>query len=169
MNIVKMKPDHWPAVKKIYQEGIATGDATFQESPPASWQDWSEGHLENCSLVCLDDQMVVGWAAISPVSKRPVYQGVGEVSVYVKKSYQGQGVGDKLLNNLVIISEQEEIWTLQAGIFQENEKSLILHKKFGFREVGVRKKIGKMGYGHLSGVWRNVVLLEKRSQNVGVN
>jgi len=169
MNIVKMKPDHWPAVKKIYQEGIATGDATFQESPPASWQDWSEGHLENCSLVCLDDQGVVGWAAISPVSKRPVYQGVGEVSVYVKKSCQGQGVGDKLLNNLVIISEQEGIWTLQAGIFQENEKSLILHKKFGFREVGVRKKIGKMGYGHLSGVWRNVVLLEKRSQNVGVN
>jgi len=169
MNIVKMKPDHWPAVKKIYQEGIATGDATFQESPPASWQDWSEGHLENCSLVCLDDQMVVGWAAISPVSKRPVYQGVGEVSVYVKKSCQGQGVGDKLLNNLVIISEQEGIWTLQAGIFPENEKSLILHKKFGFREVGVRKKIGKMGYGHLSGVWRNVVLLEKRSQNVGVN
>lgn len=169
MNIVKMKPDHWPAVKKIYQEGIATGDATFQESPPASWQDWSEGHLENCSLVCLDDQGVVGWAAISPVSKRPVYQGVGEVSVYVKKSCQGQGVGDKLLNNLVIISEQEGIWTLQAGIFPENEKSLILHKKFGFREVGVRKKIGKMGYGHLSGVWRNVVLLEKRSQNVGVN
>ncbi len=86
-----MKPDHWPAVIKIYQEGIATGDATFQESPPASWQDWSEGHLENCSLVCLDDQGVVGWAAISPVSKRPVYQEVGEVSVYVKKKLSGAG------------------------------------------------------------------------------
>jgi len=100
-----MKPDHLPVVKKIYQEGIATGDATFQESPPDSWQDWSDGHLENCSLVCLDDRGVVGWAAISPVSSRPVYMGVGEVSVYVKKGCQGQGVGDKLLNNLVIISE----------------------------------------------------------------
>jgi phosphinothricin acetyltransferase len=169
MNIVKMKPDHWPAVKRIYQEGIATGDATFQESPPASWQDWSDGHLENCSLVCLDDQRVVGWAAISPVSNRTVYNGVGEVSVYVIKSCQGQGIGEKLLNKLINISEQEGIWTLQAGIFPEKEKSLLLHKKYGFHEVGVRKRIGKMGYGHLSGVWRNVVLLEKRSQNVGLN
>jgi phosphinothricin acetyltransferase len=169
MNIVKMKPDHWPAVKRIYQEGIATGDATFQESPPASWQDWSDGHLENCSLVCLDDQRVVGWAAISPVSNRPVYKGVGEVSVYVIKSCQERGIGEKLLNKLINISEQEGIWTLQAGIFPENEKSLLLHKKYGFHEIGVRKRIGKMGYGHLSGVWRNVVLLEKRSQNVGIN
>ena len=169
MNIVKMKPDHWPAVKRIYQEGIATGDATFQESPPASWQEWSDGHLENCSLVCLDDQRVVGWAAISPVSNRPVFKGVGEVSVYVIKSCQEQGIGEKLLNKLINISEQQGIWTLQAGIFLENEKSLLLHKKSGFHEVGVRKRIGKMGYGHLSGVWRNVVLLEKRSQNVGIN
>ena len=164
-----MKLDHWPAVKRIYQEGIATGDATFQESPPASWQDWSDEHLENCSLVGLDDQRVVGWAAISPVSSRSVYLGVGEVSVYVIKSCQGLGIGEKLLNKLIKISEQEGIWTLQAGIFPENEKSLKLHKKFGFHEVGVRKRIGKMGYGHLSGVWRNVVLMEKRSQNVGLN
>ena len=164
-----MKPDHWPAVKRIYQEGITTGDATFQESPHASWQDWSDSHIESCSLVCLDGQGVVGWAAISPVSNRPVYEGVGEVSVYVAKSCQGQGVGDKLLNILIKISEQEGIWTLQAGIFPENEKSLLLHKKHGFHEVGVRKRIGKMGYGHLSGVWRDVVLLEKRSQNAGLD
>jgi len=169
MNIAKMKPDHWPAVKKIYQEGVATGDATFQESPPASWQDWSDGYLENCSLVCLDDQRVVGWAAISPVSSRPVYLGVGEVSVYVKISCQGHGIGEKLLSKLINISEQEGLWTLQAGIFPENEISLLLHKKLGFQEVGVRKRFGKMGYGHLSGVWRDVVLLEKRSQNVGLN
>ncbi|MCJ7715129.1 MAG: N-acetyltransferase family protein [Anaerolineales bacterium] len=169
MNIEKMRPDHWPSVKRIYQEGIDTGDATFQESPPSSWQEWADGHFANCSLVCLDDQGVVGWAAISPVSQRSVYQGAGEVSVYVTESYQGMGVGEMLLKELIKISEQAGIRTLQAGIFPENKNSLHLHKKLGFVEVGVRNKIGKMSYGHLSGTWRDVVLLEKRSKNIGTS
>jgi phosphinothricin acetyltransferase len=164
-----MKPDHWPSVKRIYQEGIDTGDATFQESPPSSWQKWADGHFANCSLVCLEGEEVQGWAALSPVSRRSVYQGVGEASVYVAGIYQGMGVGEKLLEELIKISEQEGFWTLQAGIFPENKNSLHLHKKLGFVEVGIRKRFGKMGYGHLSGAWRDVVLLEKRSQNVGLN
>ena len=165
--ITLMKPEHWPAVKKIYQEGIDTGNATFQDSPPQTWEEWSDRHISNCSIVCLVDDRVIGWAAVSPVSGRRVYQGIGEASVYVTAEYWRMGIGELLFRNLITKSEQEGYWTLQAGIFPENTSSLQLHQKLGFKVVGTRKKIGKMNYGHLSGTWRDVLLLERRSTVVG--
>lgn len=168
MNIKLMKSSHWPDVNRIYQEGIKTGQATFEKEPPGSWQEWSQQHLAECSLVCLEGDQLLGWAAISPVYQRCVYQGVGEVSVYVSEGNRGKGVGEELLKELIKISEKEGIWTLQAGIFPENESSLQLHKKLGFRKVGLRTKIGKMSYGPLAGKWRDVVLIERRSQRIGM-
>ena len=167
--ITLMKPEHWPAVKKIYQEGIDTGNATFQDSPPQTWEEWSDRHISNCSIVCLVDNRVIGWAAVSPVSDRYVYQGIGEASVYVTAEYWGMGIGELLLKNLITKSEQEGYWTLQAGIFPENLNSLQLHQKLGFQVVGTREKIGKMNYGPLSGAWRDVVLMERRSTTVGID
>ena len=167
MEIVQMGSSHWKGVKRIYEEGINTGNATFEESPPVDWEEWTNRHLKFCSLVCLDESKVVGWAASSLVSTRPVYQGVGEVSVYVSADYQGQGIGYALLNELILESEENGIWTLQAGIFPENQSSLDLHKELGFTLVGRRKKIGKMRYGPYQGQWRDVVLLERRSERVG--
>ena len=168
MNIKLMKSSHWPDVKKIYQDGIKTGQATFEKEPPGSWGEWSRKHLAECSLVCQEGDQLLGWAAISPVSQRCIYQGVGEVSVYVSEENRGMGVGEVLLKELINISEKEGIWTLQAGIFPENESSLQLHKKLGFQEVGLRTKIGKMSYGPMAGKWRDVVLIERRSIRVGM-
>jgi phosphinothricin acetyltransferase len=162
-----MESSHWEGVKRIYEEGIKTGNATFEESPPTNWEEWSNRHLTSCSLVCVEESKVVGWAAISLVSARPVYQGVGEVSVYVSADYKGQGVGYALLNELILESEENGIWTLQAGIFPENQISLDLHKELGFTLVGRRKKIGKMNHGPYQGQWRDVILLERRSEQVG--
>lgn len=168
MKIVLMNKTHWPGVRQIYSDGIKTGNATFEDSPPDSWQQWSEKHLTACSIVSLDDMGVTGWAAISPISSRCVYGGVGEVSVYVSKDNQGEGIGYALLKELIRDSEENGIWTLQAGIFPENQTSLDLHQKLGFEIVGTRKKIGKMVYGPYKGQWRDVVLLERRSTRVGV-
>ena len=167
MEIVFMEPDHWEGVERIYQEGIRTGNATFEEAPPGSWEEWSKRHLASCSLVCLEKSEVVGWAAVSPVSSRSVYRGVGEVSVYVSTAYQGQGVGYALLNELILESEDNGIWTLQAGIFPENKVSLDLHQELGFTIVGRRRKISRMSYGPYQGEWRDVILLERRSTQVG--
>lgn len=166
MEIVFMKPDHWKGVKRICEQGIRTGNATFEESPPESWEEWSGRHIASCSLVCLDESKVIGWAAISPVSNRTVYRGVGEVSVYVSDSHQGLGIGHALLNELIHESEENGIWTLQASIFPENRISLNLHQDLGFTIVGRRKKIGKMNYGPHQGQWRDVLLLERRSTRV---
>ena len=163
MEIRFMEPAHWEGVKRIYEEGISTGNATFEESPPGNWEEWSERHITSCSLVCLDESKVIGWAAISPVSTRAVYRGVGEVSVYVLDSHQGMGIGHALLNELIHESEENGIWTLQAGIFPENKISLALHQDLGFDIVGRRKKIGKMSYGPYQDQWRDVLLLERRS------
>ena len=168
MKVELMSMDHWPVVKEIYQEGINTGNATFQEFAPESWLEWSEKHLSSCSLVCLDDSKVVGWAAISPVSSRCIYQGVGEVSVYVSQKIKRQGIGFTLLNELIRESEEQGLWTLQAGIYPENQASLNLHQKLGFEIVGTRRKIGKMSYGPYKGKWRDVVLLERRSLVAGI-
>ncbi len=168
MKIELMSMDHWPGVKEIYQEGINTGNATFEEFPPESWQEWSEKHLSSCSLVCLDDSKVVGWAAVSPISSRCIYQGVGEVSVYVSQKIKRQGIGFALLNKLIRQSEEQGFWTLQTGIYPENQASLNLHQKLGFEIVGTRRKIGKMNYGPYKGQWRDVVLLERRSLVVGI-
>lgn len=162
LSIEPMKPVDWDAVRAIYLEGIATGDATFEQSAP-DWGQWDAGHLACCRLVARSHCAVVGWAALSPVSRRAVYRGVAEVSVYVAACARRQGVGIALLSNLVAASEQEGIWTLQAGIFPENIASVDLHKRAGFRVVGIRERLGAM-----DGRWRDVVLLERRSALVGI-
>ena len=167
MNIRLMHEEDWSAVKSIYQGGIDTGQATFESSPPATWQEWSQKFLPNLSLVYLADGKVVGWAAVSPVSSRQVYRGVGEVSLYVDPAHQGRGMGKKLLEGLIGVSEKAGFWTLQAGIFPENQGSVQLHLDCGFRDVGKRKRIGRMAYGPLAGKWRDVILLERRSERTG--
>jgi L-amino acid N-acyltransferase YncA len=157
-----MQISDWPAVREIYSEGIATGNATFEPEPP-EWIRWDAGHRPDCRLVAEAGEHVVGWAALSPVSTRRVYSGVAEVSVYVAAMARGRGVGKVLLQALVEHSEQSGIWTLQAGILPENLSSIALHKSCGFREVGVRHKIGQR-----DSAWRNVLLLERRSSSVGV-
>ena len=161
--IDSMQEADWPAVKKIYQQGIDTGQATFASAPPASWQNWANGHINACSLVARRDALIGGWAALSPVSDRCVYAGVAEVSVYVATEQRGQGLGSKLMAALIERSEQHGIWTLQAGIFPENTASVRLHRACGFREVGRRERLGR-----LAGVWRDVLLLERRSRAAGV-
>ncbi|NOX61981.1 MAG: N-acetyltransferase [Chloroflexi bacterium] len=156
-----MRPEDWPAVKRIYEEGVATGQATLETAAP-DWREWDAAHLQVCRLVARADDEVVGWAALSPVSGRCVYAGVAEVSIYVAEHARGRGVGKRLLTALVEASETEGFWTLQAGIFPENEVSIRLHRSCGFRIVGRRERIGR-----LRGVWRDVLLLERRSRVVG--
>ena len=156
-----LAPGDWPAVRAIYEEGIATGNATFETAAP-DWEAWDKGHLAAGRLVALeagaDPERVLGWAALSPVSGRCVYAGVAEVSVYVAAAARGRGVGKRLLAALVRASEEAGLWTLQAGIFPENEASVALHRAAGFRVVGHRERIGRMGTR-----WRDVLLLERRS------
>ena len=152
----------WLQVKRIYLEGIATGHATFETEAP-SWEKWNDAHLAFARLVARAGSEVKGWAALSPVSSRRVYAGVAETSVYVGRDSRGQGIGRALLEALIQASESKGIWTLQAGIFPENTGSIELHKALGFREVGRRERIGK-----LNGVWRDTLLLERRSAIVGI-
>jgi phosphinothricin acetyltransferase len=157
-----MRASDWPAVAGIYQQGIDTGDATFETRVP-SWEAWDAGHLNAARLVAREEGRVVGWAALSPVSDRCVYGGVAEVSVYVAGSARGRGIGRRLLEALALASEEAGIWTLQAGIFPENEASLAIHRSCGFRVVGRRERLGR-----LAGEWRDVILLERRSRSIGV-
>jgi L-amino acid N-acyltransferase YncA len=159
--IEAMRPDDWLYVRAIYLEGIATGQATFETEAP-SWEMWDAAHLRAARLVARDGGSVVGWAALSPVSERCVYAGVAEVSLYVAADQRGRGVGRALLEGLIAASEKEGLWTLQAGIFPENVASLAVHRSCGFREVGRRERFGRMGE-----VWRDVILLERRSRSVG--
>ncbi len=161
MEIIPMLPGNWEAVKDIYVEGIASGNATFQTTAP-SWEDWDRDHALHPRLVAMEGNELLGWAALSPVSGRCIYAGVGEVSVYVSARAQGKGVGRQLLQSLVTASEKANFWTLQAGIFPENTASLAIHTACGFRIIGTREKIGKM-----NGIWRDTVLLEKRSNLTG--
>jgi phosphinothricin acetyltransferase len=158
--IRELRPDDWPAVRAIYEEGIRGGDATFETETP-SWERWDAAHPE-LRLVAERYGAVVGWAALSPSSARYCYRGVGEVSVYVDEQARGAGLGRVLLDELVRRSEQDGYWTLNAGVFPENEASIRLHKACGFREIGFRERIGE-----LHGVWRDVVSLERRSTVVG--
>jgi L-amino acid N-acyltransferase YncA len=160
--IEDMKDEDWDAVRSIYREGIATGNATFEMEVPDQ-DSWDQGHLGACRLVARQGDQVVGWAALSPVSSRCVYGGVAEVSIYVTEMAWGQGIGKRLLQALVAASEREGIWTLQAGIFPENEVSIALHEACGFRIVGRRE-----GLGQMHGAWRDVILMERRSKTVGV-
>ncbi|HEX4324023.1 MAG TPA: GNAT family N-acetyltransferase [Gaiellaceae bacterium] len=160
MTIRDLRPDDWSGVRAIYEEGIRDGNATFETEPP-SWERWDGAHPQ-VRLVAEQDGSVVGWAALSPASSRHCYRGVGEVSVYVAEAARGAGLGRKLLEELVERSEQAGYWTLTAGVFPENEASLRLHRACGFRELGVRE-----GLGESAGVWRDVVLFERRSTLVG--
>ena len=160
--IEKMSRAHWEQVRSIYLEGIRTGHATFETEAP-DWERWDASHLALARLVALAcSGRVAGWAALGPVSSRKVYEGVAEVSVYVGGEFRGKGVGRALLEALVRESEANGVWTLQAGIFPENVASVGLHLACGFREVGRRERVGR-----LKGVWRDAVLLERRSRVVG--
>jgi phosphinothricin acetyltransferase len=158
MNCVidKMRDSDWEQVREIYLEGIRSGHSTFEtEAPP--WERWNETHLPFARLVMRAGERVNGWAALSPVSKRQVYRGVAELTVYVAESARGQGIGRALLEALIEESERNGIWTLQASIFPENLASIKLHRRCGFREVGRRERIAM-----LHGVWRDTLLFERR-------
>ena len=157
-----MEPHHWNEVKRIYEEGLSTGNATFQTTAP-EWEEWDKAHIKSGRLVAFENGNLVGWAALTSVSDRCVYGGVAEISVYVSESARGKGVGKELLKALVKTSEANKFWTLQAGIFPENMASIKIHEANGFRVIGKREKIGQM-----KGVWRDTVLLERRSQKVGI-
>lgn len=162
-----MKPEDWHQVRSIYLEGIGTGDSTFESETP-DWKAWDSSHLPEHRLVVREGDRVLAWAALSPVSTRPVYAGVAELSLYVGTEHRGKGVGSMLLEAVIRSTEKASLWTLQGGIFPENTPGLHLVKKHGFREVGRRKKIGKMTYGYLAGTWRDVILVERRSNVAGV-
>lgn len=158
-----MLPQHWEAVRTIYEEGIATGNATFQTNAPG-WQEWDNAHLKTCRIVAIENDEVSGWAALTPVSGRCVYAGVAEVSVYVAANARGKSIGSLLLKELINQSEQNGIWTLQSGIFPENKASISIHEKNGFRIIGFRERIGKMG-----NIWRDNISLERRSNKIGID
>ena len=161
--IEPMTPHDWPAVRRIYEQGIATGLATFETAAP-DWEAWDVAHRQECRFVARRRGQVVGWIALSGVSRRTVYRGVAEVSVYVADGARGSGVGRALFAALIPASEAAGIWTVQAGVMAENKASLRLHDGAGFRRVGVRQGFGRDADGH----WRDVVLLERRSALVGV-
>ncbi|MGI8744656.1 MAG: GNAT family N-acetyltransferase [Bryobacteraceae bacterium] len=152
-----MTASDWHSVRRIYREGLETGNATFETTCP-EWEDWNARHHPFGRLIARRGDAVVGWAALSPVSARAVYAGVAEVSIYVAEADRGKGTGAALLDALASASEQAGVWTLQASIFPENTASIALHQKHGFRVVGRRERIGR-----LHGLWRDTVLLERRS------
>ncbi len=160
-----MSAEDWPTVARIYREGIATGNATFEHEVP-SWEQWRSARIEDLRLVARDGAGdVLGWVALTPVSARAVYRGVGEVGVYVDQSHARRGVGRLLLEALIESSERAGFWMLQAGIFPENEGSIALHERCGFRLVGMRERVGRM----VDGPWRDVMLYERRSEVVGLD
>jgi len=157
-----MKPEDWESVRSIYQQGIASG-YTFETSLP-DWDEWNANHLPECRLVARENHQVVGWAALSPVSKRAVYRGVTEVSVYVSASDRRKGIGKALLDALINATETAGFWTLQGVILVENTSSIALFEYCGFRQVGYREKIGQR-----DGIWKDTVLMERRSKVVGIS
>ena len=163
MTIRNMQPSDWDQVSQIYAEGMATGFATFETQIP-TYEHWDKSHTHHCRLVAEENGTILGWAALSPVSSRCVYGGVGEVSVYIAANSRGKGVGKQLLQKLISDSEKEGYWTLQSGIFPENNASVQLHEKVGFRYIGKRERVGK-----LHGEWKDNLLFEKRSTHVGID
>jgi L-amino acid N-acyltransferase YncA len=157
IEVKPMLPGHAAAVLNIYKKGLATGQATFNKEVP-SWEDWHKAYHPHSRLVALQKDRVVGWVALSPVSARHCYRGVAEFSIYISASHRGKGIGDLLMKQLIAESEANGIWTLYSATFAENKASIALQKKWGFREIGYREKIAR-----LNGVWRNTVLLERRS------
>ena len=160
--IEPLLPEHWEAVKRIYENGIATSNATFQTYAPATWDQWDKSHLEHSRFVAKTGNTVIGWVALLPTSARECYKGVSELSVYVDNDYRGKGIGNLLMRAVIESSEAAGVWTLYSSTFPENKASIALQKKFGFREIGYREKIAQQ-----NGVWRNTVLLERRSRLIG--
>lgn len=156
-----MDSEHWSSVKRIYEEGIQTGIATFNTEAPA-WKEWNLEHHLFGRIVAIAEQQVAGWASLSPLSKMPAYSGWAEVSIYISSKFQGNGLGKSLLKTVIDESEKNGIWTLESKIIEENLASISLHKKLGFRVVGIRENIGK-----LNGEWKNTVIMERRSQIIG--
>jgi L-amino acid N-acyltransferase YncA len=160
MQIRELHAEDWPAVRAVYEQGIAGRNATFETKAP-DWDTWDRSQLEGHRLVAVEDGRVVGWVAVHAVSPRPCYSGVVEHSVYIDADAQGKGIGRALLERLIAGTEQAGIWTIQTGIFPENEASLALHVKCGFRVVGTQERLGQ-----LDGVWRDVVVVERRSKEI---
>ncbi len=158
-----MTPMDWESVAEIYRQGIETGNATFQTEVP-SWDNWNSGHLKLCRIIAVYQDEIVGWAALLPVSGRSVYAGVAEVSVYVSTQHIGRKIGTNLLGKLISESEKAGFWTLQSSVFAENKASIKIHENLGFRRIGYREKIAK-----LNGLWRDTILLERRSMVTGIS
>lgn len=161
-----MKSEDWANVRLIYLEGIGTGNSTFESEVPG-WKKWDSAHIDDHRLVVREGQRVLAWAALSSVSARRVYSGVAGLSLYVSAGHRGKGVGSKLIEAVILSTEEAGIWTLQGDIFPENIPSLRLVKKYGFKEIGRRERIGKMTYGPFTGTWRDVILVERRSAVAG--
>lgn len=162
MEIKLLKKSHYASVKKIFEAGIATKNATFTTEVP-TWEDWDAQHLSLCRFVAIEESKVVGWIALMPFSNVPAYKGVAEISVYIAEKARNKGIGKMLLNAVITEAESNFIWMLQAKIFPENTASIAIHKHAGFRVVGVLEQIGQ-----LDSEWRNVVLMERRSKIVGL-
>src|SRR5262245_36991655 len=160
MEIRELREEDWPAVREIFEQGIAGRNATFETEAP-SWDTWNRSQLDGQRWVAVEGGRVVGWVAAHSVSPRPCYRGVVEHSVYVDEEFHGRGIGRALLERLFESTEADGIWTIQTGVFPENEASLKLHERSGFRVVGTQERLGK-----LDGVWRDVVVLERRSEVV---
>lgn len=156
-----MLPEDWAAVEAIYREGILTGHATFEAEPP-TWEAFDAGKLDVGRLVAVDGEQILGWAALSKVSARPVYRGVVEHSVYIAAAARGRGVGSILLAALIAAADDADLWTIQSSIFPENTASLALHDRAGFRRVGIRERIAQMTYGPEADRWRDTILIERR-------
>jgi L-amino acid N-acyltransferase YncA len=164
--IDSIKRADWDQVRSVYLDGIRTGNSTFESDAP-DWERWDSSHLSRHRLVVREGDRILAWAALSPVSARSVYSGVAELSLYVAAESRGKGVGSALLEGIIASTEKAGLWTLQGGIFPENTPSLRLVKKYGFKEIGRREKIGKMTYGPFAGTWRDVILVERRSTVAG--
>lgn len=167
VTIDALQPADWPVVRTIYLAGIATGNATFQSSAP-DWESWDAAHLAQPRLAAREGYTLLGWAVLSPVSARPVYAGVSEVSIYIAQEARGRGVGRALLAALNAAADAAGLWTLQAVVFPENSASVALFTHQGYRIVGRRERLGRMSYGPFSGSWRDVLLLERRSPTAGM-
>lgn len=164
VTIRNMENSDWTVASQIYQQGIDDGNATYERKAP-EWKVWDAAHIRKCRFVAVTDDKIVGFAVISNISARAVYSGVAEVSIYIAKDCQGKGVGKRLMNHLVAETEKAGFWTLQSVIMQENLPSLKLHEKCGFRTVGFRERMAK----DFKGVWRNTVLMERRSSAAGID
>lgn len=159
--IREMLPDDGKRVLEIFQQGIDGGNATFDKEVP-TWESWDMNFYRTCRWILENDKSeIIGWAALKPISNRDCYRGVAEISIYIDNAYQGKGLGTVLMKKLILDSEEHGFWTLQSGIFPENQVSIHLHEKLGFRIVGTRERIAEM-----KGKWRDVILMERRSKVV---